>query len=134
LAFPGPTQGFCIMPLNNVPVPTSVRTLTALSGVLDRAAAQAEGRKIEPATLLNARLYPDMFTFTRQVQNACDFAAKTTARLAGGGLADYSHNEASFGERKERIAGVLEYVAGVDGAQGNRGDATRLQVAVGGPH
>src|SRR6266404_2399872 len=41
--------------------------LTNLSGVLDRAAAYAEARKIDPAILLNMRLYPNMYDLTRQV-------------------------------------------------------------------
>jgi hypothetical protein len=41
--------------------PIFVQFLTSLSGVLDKAAAHAEAKKIDPAVLLNARLYPDMF-------------------------------------------------------------------------
>src|SRR5258705_6251362 len=53
---------------------TSTRGLTNLDGILDKAAASAEARKFDPAILLNARLAPDMFTFTRQVQIAAEFA------------------------------------------------------------
>ncbi|MBX6324066.1 MAG: DUF1993 family protein, partial [Rhodospirillaceae bacterium] len=49
-------------------VPPFRQTLSALSAILDKAAAHAAARKIEPAVLLGARLYPDMFPFTRQVQ------------------------------------------------------------------
>ena len=45
-----------------------------LFAILDKAAVQAAERKIDPAVLLNDRLAPDMFTFTRQVQIACDHA------------------------------------------------------------
>jgi hypothetical protein len=41
--------------------PIFVQFLTSLSAVLDKAAAHAEAKKIDPAVLLNARLYPDMF-------------------------------------------------------------------------
>jgi hypothetical protein len=41
--------------------PIFVQFLTSLSAVLDKAAAHAETKKIDPAVLLNARLYPDMF-------------------------------------------------------------------------
>jgi uncharacterized protein len=37
-----------------------VQFLTSLSAVLDKAAAHAEAKKIDPAVLLNTRLYPDM--------------------------------------------------------------------------
>src|SRR3954451_2973743 len=113
------------MSLYNVSVPTFVRILTALSTILDKAATQAETRKIEPATLLNDRLAPDMFTFTRQVQNACDFAAKTTARLAGADVPDYANTETSFAGLKQRIATVIGYVQGFKAEQFN-GAATRV--------
>src|SRR5215470_5631622 len=57
--------------------------LTALSNVLDKAAAFASAKKIEPSVLLQTRLSPDMFALTRQVQIACDMAKNGTARLAG---------------------------------------------------
>ena len=60
-----------------------IRSLRALSAILDKAAAHAEAKKIEPAALLQARLFPDMFSFTRQVQIATDFAKGSAARLAG---------------------------------------------------
>ena len=55
-------------------VPVFKQILTSLSAILDKAEAHATEKKIEPAALLQARLYPDMFPFTRQVQVACDFA------------------------------------------------------------
>ena len=46
-------------------VPTCVRTLTNLAAILEMAAAHAEARKIEPAALLTARLFPDMLPLTK---------------------------------------------------------------------
>jgi len=72
-----------IMSLSEIAVPTFVRLLGSLSGFLDKAAAHAEAKKIDPAVLLGTRLFPDMFPLARQVQLASDFAKGTTARLAG---------------------------------------------------
>ena len=47
---------------------------TSLSAVLDKAAAYAEAKKVEPAVLLNTRLAPDMFPLVRQVRAATDHA------------------------------------------------------------
>lgn len=63
-------------------VPVFQRTLGALDKILDKAATYASERKIEPATLLGARLYPDMFPLARQVQIATDHAKGASARLA----------------------------------------------------
>ena len=45
---------------------TSIRAMSALDGILDKAVASAEARKIDPAVLLASRLAPDMFPLIRQ--------------------------------------------------------------------
>src|SRR5438874_11495889 len=42
-------------------VPSMLRQLAALDAILDKAAAHAAARMIDPAVLLAARLHPDMF-------------------------------------------------------------------------
>ena len=48
--------------------------LNALIGVLDKAAAHAAAKKVDPAVLLGWRLAPDMFALARQVQIVTDQA------------------------------------------------------------
>ncbi len=91
-------------------VPIFQQMLPCLSAVLDKAATHAAARKIEPPVLLNARLYPDMFPLTRQVQIACDFAKGAVARLAGQEPPKFEDNEASFDELKARIAKTLDFI------------------------
>lgn len=86
------------------------RTLTALDAILDKAAAHAEGKKVEPDALLTARLYPNMFTFTKQVQLATDFAKGSVSRLAGADIPKYADEEKTFPELKARIAKTLAYI------------------------
>ncbi|MFV4649126.1 DUF1993 family protein, partial [Mycobacterium tuberculosis] len=64
-------------------VPAFVSMLEALSGILDRAAAHAEAKKIDPSVLVNARLAPDMHPLSRQIQIASDGVKGAAARLAG---------------------------------------------------
>ena len=92
---------------------TSTRGLTNLDAILDKAAASAEARKFDPAILLNARLAPDMFTLTRQVQIAADFGKFMTARMAGVDAPKFDDSETSFAELKDRIAKTLEFVRSV---------------------
>ena len=54
-----------------------------LAELLNKAEAHAAERRIAPTVLLTARLFPDMFPLTGQVQGACDTAKRTTARLIG---------------------------------------------------
>ena len=120
------------MSLYNVSVPAFVQVLGALSKVIEKAEAHAEAKKIDPAALLNARLFPDMYTFTRQVQQACDFAAKTTARLAGADVPNYDNTETSFAALKQRIATAIGYVQGFKAEQFNGAETRVIKLPVGG--
>jgi hypothetical protein len=66
-------------------VPIFVQFLTSTSAVVDKAAAHCDTKKIEPATLLNMRLFPDMFPLVRQLRAVTDHVISGTARLAGAG-------------------------------------------------
>jgi uncharacterized protein len=98
-------------------VPVFAKTLGNLSAILDKAAAHAEAKKIDPAVLLAARLYPDMFPLTKQVQVACDFAKGTVARLAGEEPPKYDDNETTIEALKARIARTVDYVQGFPAAR-----------------
>ena len=97
--------------------PAFDKMLANLGAILGKAAAWAEGRKIDPAVLLGARLAPDMFPLTRQVQIACDFAKGTCARLAGVEPPKYEDNETSFADLQARIARTRQYVSTLKAAQ-----------------
>lgn len=91
-------------------IPVFKQILGSLSDLLDKAEAHATAKKIDPNALLQARLYPDMFPLTRQVQIACDFCKGATARLAGAEVPKYEDTEQSFAELKARIAKTLAFI------------------------
>jgi hypothetical protein len=91
-------------------VPIFVQFLTSLSAVLDKAAAHAEAKKIDPSVLLNMRLAPDMFPLVRQVRAATDHAANACGRLAGVELPTFSNSEATIPELKDRIAKTIDFL------------------------
>ena len=91
-------------------VPTFIRTLTNLAGILEKAQAHAETKKFKPEVLLNARLFPDMFALTRQVQIASDFAKGTVARLAGIEPPSYADTESSFAELIARVQKTVDFL------------------------
>jgi hypothetical protein len=91
-------------------VPTFIRVLNNLVGVLDKAASHAEARKIDPAVLINSRLYPDMFPLVRQVQIASDGAKGGAARLAGVDVPAYEDNETTFPQLVARIRKTVAYL------------------------
>ena len=94
-------------------VPIFVQFLTSLSAVLDKAAAYAEAKKVDPAVLLNTRLAPDMFPLARQVRAATDHAINACARLAGAEMPGLANSEASIPELKARIAKTIDFLKGL---------------------
>lgn len=103
-------------------VPVFIHALTNLNAILEKAAAHCQANKIDPAVLLNYRLYPDMFNFTKQVQVACDHAMNGAARLAGSEAPKFGNNEQSFGKLIARVEEVVSYLqtftpAQIDGSE-----------------
>jgi len=116
----------------DVTVPALVRTLNALRGVLDKAEAYAAAKKFDPAVLVSARLYPDMFPLSRQVQIACDFAKGACARLAGKDVPSWADEEKTIGELKARIARTLDFVNSFKRADFDGSEDRTISLKIGG--
>ncbi len=87
-----------------ITIPVWKRFLDNLSAILGKATLYANAKKIDHSVLLNARIYPDMFPLTKQVQVAADTAKGGAARLAGIEIPKFEDNESSFDELQARIA------------------------------
>jgi hypothetical protein len=98
-------------------IPVFVRAFGNLSAILDKAAAHAEAKKIDPAVFINSRLAPDMFPLSRQVQSASDSAKGCAARLAGIDVPRYEDTETTFPELQARIARTVAFLQSVNAAQ-----------------
>jgi hypothetical protein len=98
-------------------IPAFVRMLGNLSAILDKAAAHAEAKKIDPAVFINARLAPDMFPLSRQVQIATDMVKGCAARLAGIEVPRYEDNETTFAELQARIDKTKTFLQSVNASQ-----------------
>jgi hypothetical protein len=98
-------------------IPVFVRMLGNLSKILELAVQYADDRKIDPAVFINARLAPDMYPLSRQVQIATDMAKGCAARLAGLEVPVYEDNETTFPELQARIAKTVAFVQSVNAAQ-----------------
>ena len=95
-----------------ISVPVFDRRLKAHVAILDKAAAHAEAKKIEPAAFMNDRLYPDMFPYWLQVQSACDHAKNSTARLTGVQMPIFDETVKTFDGLKARIGQTLQFING----------------------
>lgn len=104
-------------------VPALVLALHNLKAILEKAAAHAEAKKIDPAALVTCRLFPDMLPLSKQVQIAGDIAKGCPARLAGVESPKYEDTETSFAELIARLDKTIAYInafkpAEVDGSEG----------------
>jgi len=91
-------------------VPPCIGALEALSGVLGKASAWADARKIDPAVLLGSRMAPDMFALTRQVQIACDSAKSGAAYLAQVEAPKMADEETDIPALQARIAATVAWL------------------------
>lgn len=94
----------------NASIPVFARALSNLRGILSKAQAHAEARKIDPQALLGARLFPDMHPLVRQVQIATDVCKGGAARLAGIDVPSYPDTETTFAELHARIDKTVAFV------------------------
>lgn len=92
--------------------PIFVRALTNMSGFLDKAAAAG----LDEASLMEARLAPDMKPLPFQFQSASDSAKGCIARLAGIEPPAMADTETSFAELKDRCARTIAFIQSVDPA------------------
>ncbi|OIQ91169.1 hypothetical protein GALL_268990 [mine drainage metagenome] len=112
--------------------PVFVKTLENLAAILDKGAAFAAARKIDPSVLLGYRLAPDMFNLTRQVQIAADHAKRAVARLAGVEAPAYEDNEASFADLKARIDKTIAFIKTLKPGQIDGSEERDITLKVGG--
>lgn len=98
-------------------IPGFIRTLENLSAILDKAAAHAAARKIDPLIFTGARLAPDMFPLTRQIQIATDGVKGCAARLAGLDVPSFPDTETTFPELKDRINKTIAFLKSVTASQ-----------------
>ena len=102
--------------MSQASLPAIEMSLNALSAVLDKGAAFAAAKKIDPSVLLTWRLAPDMFALTKQVQVATDLAKNGVARLGGVEPPRFEDNEKTIEELRARIARTIDYLKGIPGS------------------
>ncbi len=87
-----------------------IKMLSNLDAFFDKAVMHAEAKKYDPETLLLARLAPDQFALTRQVQIACDTAKLGVARLTGKVPPSHPDTEKTIAELRVRIGQTIEFL------------------------
>jgi hypothetical protein len=109
--------------MSQITIPVFVKHLNALAGCVKKAQVLYAEKKYDEGTLMNYRLYPDMFNFARQVQQATEHARNCTAALAGVESPKYEMNEKSLGDLAARCEKSVAWLNSikpdqVDGTEG----------------
>jgi uncharacterized protein len=104
-------------------IPPLTRVLNNLADILEKGAAHAEAKKIDPTVLINSRLYPDMLPLAKQIQIASDVARRGAARLAGLEAPKMEDDETTFPELIARLKKTVAYLetftpTQLDGSEG----------------
>ena len=109
-----------------------IQTLEALSATIGKAASHAAAKKIDPSVFCQARLYPDMFAFARQVQLTADFAKNASSRLAGQEPPKWTDEEKTFEELQGRIARTIAHVRSLPKADIEAGSERSITIPIAG--
>jgi uncharacterized protein len=113
-------------------VPVMIKMLGNLETILDKAIAHAAARKIDDAALVEARLFPDMFTFARQIRVATDVSKGGIARLAGVEIPKFEDNEKTLAELKARVRRAIDFFQTIKPAQIDGTEDKAISLTVGG--
>ena len=99
--------------------------LANLTHWIDQAMQWAEERGFDPEVLVQARLFPDQFTFARQVQSACDTAKFAASRVTASEAPSFADDETTLAQLKARVERTVAYLgeysaADFEGAESNK--------------
>jgi len=100
-----------------VSVPVFVKHLNGLAGCMKKAQAFYADKKYDETTLLTYRFFPDMFSFTRQVQAMSDHARNCAALLAGVEAPKFDDSEKSLADLVGRVEKTIAFLNTVKPAQ-----------------
>ena len=118
--------------LYDVSIPALLRGLTNLGVLLDKGLQHAESRKFDPDILAQARVFPDMLPFTRQVMIAGDMAKGCAARLAAIENPKFEDTETTLAELKARVVKTQEFIAGIPASRFEGAEGREVVIPAGG--
>lgn len=112
--------------LHQASIPLFVRGLKNLASLLEKGAAYAAERGIEPSELIEARLAPDMLALAAQVQRTSDTAKLSGERLSGVASPKMTDDETTFPQLQARITNTIAYLEGLSVADVDAGEGRTI--------
>ena len=112
--------------IHQASVPVFVQSLTGVMNCLNKVGEHAAAQNFDSALFLTERFYPNMFTFGRQIQQLCYWAANSTAWLAGQEPPKFANDEASLDALKARVQKTIDYVQSIPADAINAGEIREI--------
>jgi hypothetical protein len=91
-------------------VPVFIRGMRVLSELIDKSISFAQSNHIDIASLVEAKLAPDMYAFAGQIQRASDSAKFAGARLTDTPAPSFADDERTMEDLKARCARTISYL------------------------
>jgi hypothetical protein len=112
-------------------VPVILQLLDGLKRVVEKVEAHANASKWDENSLLNLRLYPDMFTLARQVRQASEHAFGA-GRVAGVAVPQLAAIDNNISELKSRIDKTIDFLRGLRPSQLDGKEDEQITILAGG--
>jgi hypothetical protein len=126
-----PEQTTMSLSMYQASIPVFVRAMNVLTALLDKAEAYAGEKGIELSTLVNARLAPDMYPLSGQIQRASDACKFAVKRLSGLDAPAFEDVETTFPELRKRIADTVAWLESVSEQQMAGSESKTVQLSFG---
>lgn len=104
--------------------------LRTLSMLLDKGAAHARAHGIAEADLLDARLAPDMYPLTRQVQLACSNALEGVASVLGREPPTFADDERTIDDLKRLLEKTIASLDALDAKRFDGADTRTIDMPI----
>ena len=97
----------------NFTIPVFVRTLRNVEKLITLAERHTKRHKLDPAILLQARLYPDMYSLLQQIQYICFVPVDFARHFSDAPPPHVGYDEASFADLKASVKLTIAYLRAI---------------------
>ena len=113
-----------------ISIPMFIHNFNILSQILLKAEKDTEKRKIDKSVFINARLAPDMFPLTKQIQIGTDMVRLGIGRLAGVKAPSFKHNETTFSDLQKRIQKTISFLNKIKSKQMDGSELIKIELSI----
>lgn len=100
--------------LHRMSIAMMAASLKNLDRILAKAEKHAARNKVEREVLLQARLYPDMFSLLQQLQYACFIPVDLAQHFSDAKPPRVGYDETTWAELRQSIANTIAYLGKID--------------------